>query len=198
MKVLLSIIVSLGLSSMVFGDVNISADVFNRYVWRGTDFGNAVSIQPSIEYSSAYFTLGAWSAWAINGAAGGNENDLYVSTAAGPLTLTVTDYFFPSYQGADDIFTLDNHVLEVSVGGTFSDISGLVATNISGDDDHSTYLELGYRAFTLGMGSGGYVTNGSDFTVVNVAVNATKDIFSASYVINPEQKTSFLVFGISL
>ena len=63
--------------------VGFGADVVNRYVWRGTDFGNAVSVQPGMSISSGNIEVGAWSSWAITGA-GANENDLYVSFLVRP------------------------------------------------------------------------------------------------------------------
>ena len=56
-------------------DVGFGADVVSRYVWRGTDFGNAVSVRPGMSYSTGSVEGGAWSSWAINGG-GANENDL--------------------------------------------------------------------------------------------------------------------------
>ncbi len=102
--------------SIAYGEVSVGVDVFNRYVWRGTDYGNSASVQPTLEYSSGVFTVGAWGAWSTTGAPGGNENDLYISTHVGPVALTVTDYFFPSYAGGDDILSLGNHIIELSAG----------------------------------------------------------------------------------
>ena len=38
---------------------SVSCDVASKYVWRGTDFGNSPSVQPSILYTSGSLTLGA-------------------------------------------------------------------------------------------------------------------------------------------
>ena len=77
--------------------VSFGADVVNRYVWRGTDFGNAVSVQPGMSISHGNIEVGAWSSWAISGSEiiGGNfnENDLYASFSAGPIGITLTDYY---------------------------------------------------------------------------------------------------------
>lgn len=185
--------------SMAQAEPVIGLDVVSRYVWRGTDFGNAASIQPSIQYSKAGFTLGAWGAWAVNGAPGGNENDLFLSRQIGPVEVTLTDYFFPGYSGAEDIFDLDDHIIELSGSFTIGPIDALIASNLSGDDDNSSYLELSYGLVSLGMGNGFYtVKDDPDFNLVSVAFTATRDIYTISYILNPEQKTSFLVFGLSL
>ena len=44
----LSIMYSLLVLSMLYGEVTIGADVVSRYVWRGTDYGNAAAVQPGI------------------------------------------------------------------------------------------------------------------------------------------------------
>ena len=182
--------------SSSFAQMSVGVDIFNRYVWRGTDFGNSASIQPSIEYSTMGVTLGAWGAWSVTGAPGGNENDLFVSTSLGPVDITLTDYFFPAYTGADNILDIDNHILEIATGGEIGPLSALVAMNISGDDDNSAYLELGYKVFTLGLGNGFYSTDGN-FAPVSIGLSGEKDNISVSYIINPDQETSFLVVGMS-
>ena len=101
----LSILYTLLLSTILYGEITIGADVVSRYVWRGTDFGNAAAVQPSIEtviLNSTYgpfgpITIGAWGSWALNGATNGNECDLYASTTVGPVGIIITDYFFPEY-----------------------------------------------------------------------------------------------------
>ncbi len=199
MKTITSLLITLSLVGVALGQTSIGVDVYNRYVWRGTDFGNSASVQPSIEYALGSVTMGAWGAWSPSGAPGGNENDLYLSTSVGPVGLTVTDYFFPVYTGSDAIFDLDNHVIELSAGVDLGPIATLVAYNVSGDDDNSAYLEFAYGPVTLGMGNGFY-TRGDDpdFGVVSLGVSASRDIYSVSYILNPEQETSFLVFGFSL
>ena len=195
----LSIMYSLLVLSMLNGEVTIGADVVSRYVWRGTDFGNAAAVQPGIETTVGPVTLGAWGSWSISPGpadASGNECDLYASTTVGPVGLTLTDYFFPAYAGTDSLLNLDIHVFELSAGADVGPVSILAAANVSGDDDNSTYLELTYGAFSLGLGNGAYSTDG-EFAPVSLGISASRDNFSASYIINPDQETSFLVFGVN-
>ena len=195
----ISIMYSLLVLSMLYGEVTIGADVVSRYVWRGTDYGNAAAVQPSIETTIGPVALGAWGSWSISPGpadASGNECDLYVSTTVGPVGLTLTDYFFPAYAGTDSLLNLDMHVFELSAGADVGPVSLLAAANVSGDDDNSTYLELTYGAFSLGLGNGAYSTDG-EFAPVSIGVSASRDNFSASYIINPDQETSFLVFGVN-
>ena len=195
----LSIMYSLLVLSMLYGEVTIGADVVSRYVWRGTDYGNAAAVQPGIETAVGPVTLGAWGSWSISPGpadASGNECDLYASTTVGPVGLTLTDYFFPAYAGTDSLLNIDIHVFELSAGADVGPVSLLAAANVSGDDDNSTYLELTYGAFSLGLGNGAYSTDG-EFAPVSIGVSASRDNFSASYIINPDQETSFLVFGVN-
>ena len=195
----LSILNSLLILSMLYGEVTIGADVVSRYVWRGTDFGNAAAVQPGIETAVGPVTLGAWGSWSISPGpadASGNECDLYASTTVGPVGLTLTDYFFPAYAGTDSLLNVDIHVFELSAGADVGPVSVLAAANVSGDDDNSTYLELTYGAFSLGLGNGAYSTDG-EFAPVSLGISASRDNFSASYIINPDQETSFLVFGVN-
>jgi hypothetical protein len=195
----LSIMNLLLILSMLNGEVTIGADVVSRYVWRGTDFGNAAAVQPSIETTIGPVALGAWGSWSISPGpadASGNECDLYASTTVGPVGLTLTDYFFPAYAGTDSLLNVDIHVFELSAGADVGPVSVLAAANVSGDDDNSTYLELTYGAFSLGLGNGAYSTDG-EFAPVSIGVSASRDNFSASYIINPDQETSFLVFGVN-
>ena len=197
----LPIVSSLLVSSILYGEVTIGADVVSRYVWRGSDYGNAVSVQPSIETLFGPVTVGAWGSFPLTdpigtSATAGNECDLYASTTIGPVDLTLTDYFFPAYAGTDSLLNVDKHVFELSGGADVGPISVLAAANVSGDDDNSTYLELTYGAFSLGLGNGAYSTD-EEFAPVSIGVSASRDNFSASYIINPDQETSFLVFGVN-
>jgi len=91
---------------------------------------------------------------------------------------------------------LDIHVFELSVSTDVGPVSILAAANMSGDEDNSTYLELTYGAFSLGLGNGAYSTDG-EFAPVSIGVSASRDNFLASYIINPDKETSFLVFGVN-
>ena len=195
----LSIMYSLLVLSMLYAEVTIGADVVSRYVWRGTDYGNAVAVQPGIETAVGPIAVGAWGSWSISPGpadASGNECDLYASTAVGPVGLTVTDYFFPAYAGTDSLLNVNKHTIELSAGADVGSVSLLAAANLSGDDNNSTYLELTYGAFSLGLGNGAYSTDG-EFAPVSLGISASRDNFSASYIINPDQETSFLVFGVN-
>ncbi|MDE2704074.1 MAG: hypothetical protein OXI35_03335 [Gemmatimonadota bacterium] len=195
--------------------VGFGADVVNRYVWRGTDFGNAVSVQPGMSISSGNIEVGAWSSWAISGGEA-NENDLYVSFSSGPVGITLTDYYFPT-QDFDEVKTDDAffsysdedgvHWLEISASLAPDGVplSALVAYNVSGDADDSFWAEATYDlgemeetavSVTAGFGNGAYTTD-ADPALVSVGLNMSKGDYFASYILNPDRETTFLVFGRS-
>lgn len=108
--------------------VSLGADAVNRYVWRGTDFGQSMSIQPDLSFSAGGFTIGSWASYAVSPqSAAANEHDLYASysieTSGGTFSLGVTDYYFPSPAPATpDFFDYDgdagSHDIEPSVSYT--------------------------------------------------------------------------------
>lgn len=190
--------------------VGFGADVVNRYVWRGTDFGNAVSVQPGMSISHGNIEVGAWSSWAITDG-GANENDLYISFSSGPIGITLTDYYFPGLTGDDSFFSYSNedavHILEISASLALDGmpLSALAAFNFSGDPDDSFWVEATYDlgemeetavSVTAGFGNGVYTTD-TDPALVSVGLNMSKGDYFASYILNPDKESSFLVFGRS-
>jgi hypothetical protein len=157
--------------------LSIGADIVARYIWRGQTLSNTPAIQPGLEYSvgndKVGFSLGFWGSFSVAGTIG-TEFDLYASFYAGPLSITFTDYFFPSEPlaiGASEGYwnyktDMDNgqnsmdvsgHIYELmlSLGSDDFPLSGFVATNIGGGDvltdganglknGFSTYIELDY------------------------------------------------------
>ncbi|MEE2657686.1 MAG: hypothetical protein VX733_04220 [Candidatus Latescibacterota bacterium] len=190
-------------------DVGLGADVVNRYVWRGTDFGNAMSIQPSISYSTETLEVGAWSSWAVNDGAA-NENDLYLSFNAGPVSLTLTDYFFPAAAPADFFNYSDEdgiHIIEVSAGLDLGTGSVMGAINVLGDGENSLWLEASLPlealssgdvdvGLTVGAGNGVYTTD-TDPMVAQVSLDVSNDTYFGQYILNPDAEISFLVVGRS-
>jgi|GEM_PF-3187968 hypothetical protein len=116
------------------GPLGIGADLVSRYVWRGTDFGNSASVQPYIAYATGNLEIGAWSSWALTAAgAGANENDLYISYSAGPVGLTLTDYYFPESNKFFDYADDGKHILEISASLGVEAFSLMGAFNFRGD-----------------------------------------------------------------
>ncbi len=214
------------------GSFKIGADVVSSYIWRGSEFGNSPAIQPSITYTASNgVSLGAWGSYAIerstdgaNGSYRYQEVDLTLTVPAGPLSLSVTDYYVPDLStGSPDYrtnstraFDFSRHsssTLEAEAGYTAGDLSLLAAYNFAGVDRHHAYYgEASYKFFSskdgysakaiAGVGSKYYYGGDSSNTerklaLVNTGISVSKDRFTASYVYNPISEKSFLVFVAS-
>ena len=84
-------------------------------------------------------------------------------------------------------------------------MSALVAYNVSGDADDSFWAEATYDlgeieetavSITAGLGNGVYTTD-TDPALVSVGLNMSKGDYFASYILNPDKESTFLVFGRS-
>ena len=204
---------------------SIGADVVSRYVWRGTDFGESLSIQPALTLAFGNLEGGAWGSYSVSpSGAAANENDLWATYTVtidngASVSLGITDYYFP---GPEAIGYLANeaHTLELSIGFTgpesmpISLFGGMLAKN---DPDNSVYLEASMpftaeNGVELGLVAG-MVTGESEFygtegaALVNLGVSASMaleitDSFAppvtVSYIVNPDAERAFLVFGMSL
>ena len=203
--------------------VSIGADVVSRYVWRGLDFGESMSVQPALTLGAGGFEFGAWGSYSISAdGASANENDLWftytVTTSSGAsFAVGATDYYFPG-PDADGFSYKSAHTWEFSLAFAGPEAFPLsLFAGLINDDDKPMYLEaglplpagegmeLGLHAGMVTAASGFYDTEGA--AVVNLGITAGKELqiteslalpMSVSYVINPDQDRAFLVFGISL
>jgi hypothetical protein len=87
---------------------SVGADLVSRYIWRGADYGNSPSIQPSLAFTVAGFKAGFWGSYGlgqyskqINDSTMANmghyaEFDMYLSYTWKGITLMAYDYFFPN------------------------------------------------------------------------------------------------------
>ena len=201
---------------------NLGADVVSRYVWRGTDYGESASVQPVLSFAAGGFEVGTWASYAMNPeGAPANEHDIWASYTAGPVTLGITDYYFPNV--SPDFFDFDgngdgSHSIEAfaSVTGPASLPLSLFAGYFAHNDpDGSIYLNLSYPLsvdgidLSVGVGASAvesalYGTEG--FGIVEINLAASKSIpltdafslpLSVAYILNPYAEKSFLVLGVS-
>lgn len=178
--------------------VTVGADFVNRYVWRGFDFGESFSVQPTLAISGGNFEIGSWASYSIAAdGAGANEHDLYVgysveSEQAGTFSVGLTDYYFPSPDGGG-FFNFDSdgdgsHWLEpyasYSAPGSFP-VTIYLALMAHNDPDNSLYLEgslpleVGGTAlsatFGLVVGESAFYSVEST-SVVNMSLSAEKEL----------------------
>ena len=139
---------------------NAAADVMNRYVWRGTDFGSSPSIQPTLSLGVGNFEIGYWGALSTMG--NYNEVDLYAKYNYKGFSIMATDYFFP-VSGTPEIksqryFNWSDETTGHAIEGAlsyknldvmpFSFLAGVFVyaadKDIEGENRYSTYLEGTY------------------------------------------------------
>ena len=101
---------------------DFGADVVSSYVWRGTQFGQGMHIQPWMTVGNGGFEGGIWGSFPTTAGGGGDELDLYVAYDFGPLAITITNYTFPdgtgNYGDGSGLFEGDMEIsLSTEVGG---------------------------------------------------------------------------------
>jgi hypothetical protein len=74
--------------------INVGADVMSRYIWRGSDYGNSPSVQPTLSFDIGNFEIGYWGAISIT--SNYLESDLYLKYTIKGFSFGVTDYFIPA------------------------------------------------------------------------------------------------------
>jgi len=179
--------------------LDIGADLVSRYLWRGTDYGQSPSIQPTINFTTGGFELGVWGAYQLGRDASElptDELDLYLgytfTLGNTSLGFIVTDYYFPNAGGRFGNFDNNGkgaHIIEVGTTFTLTEsipfyLSGYV--NVYNDPDYSSYFEVGYSTsihevgldLFIGATPGGqnqyYGTK--NFSVINTGITASKSI----------------------
>ena len=199
-------------------EVSFGADLVSRYVWRGFDFGQSAAAQPYIELTSGDFTVGTWGSFGISDASS-NELDLYASYAFGPITVGVTDYYFPTdapdigVTGGSDYFNFDDggdgaHYIEPFVsydGGDAIPLGITIAPMLYNDPEFSTYIEAstGFEVsgVELGLALGSLVVldeddvDGSALYGTSKTATVTNIMLSAGREIPITDQFSLPVFG---
>jgi len=180
-------------------EISLGADLVSRYIWRGTDFGNSPSIQPTLAISYSGFEIGTWGAYQLGRDAivkPADEIDFFVGYSVGigntTLNLLATDYYYPNSGNKFGNFKNDglgSHIIETSASLSGPESLPLyisASVNVYNEVDNSAYFEIGYStslqnttlSFFAGATTGGdnlyYGT--SNFNVINVGVTAVKDI----------------------
>ncbi len=206
--------------------VNAGADLVSTYVWRGMNLAPA-SFQPSLGFSVAGFSLGAWGSADFEH--GVNEFDLAAAYNISCVTFGLTDYCGAYTRLEDGTFPkygdYDNHILEANAALDFGAISDkfklTIAANVNlvndkddnDDEQYSTYIEFGYPvtvgdvdvAFALGLTPAeGLYSDG--FNVTNISIKGSRTVkitpdFSipvfAQAVLNPYTEQTYMIFGIT-
>ena len=197
-------------------EVAVGVDAVSKYVWRGTAVGSGVAVQPSADYTldvangllaEGGTTVGLWGSYSlVNGV--NDEINIALAQTVGSATITVTDYYFPVAAGtgagnsffefADD----GGHAVEVGASVDVANASLFLGRFISGATKEDTYAELSYPlsddfSLVLGVGDGALAAEG-DFALVNAGLVVTGDSgYGASFTVNPDAETAYLVVSKS-
>ena len=200
-------------------ELNVSVDLMNRYVWRGTEYGSGPSIQPTIEFSKGVFSIGAWGAYSTGSASAETyfaEADLYTSISLkNGLSFGLTDYYYPGSSWMEFGDSISSHAFELNLGYEISGFS--IAANYilnnsidgAGSDGGDMYFELGYSndAFNAFIGGGdGWHTKNRNMQICNIGIGTSKEIkvtdtfsipVTGTAIVNPNTEQLFLVVGVS-
>jgi len=188
---------------------NTGLDIYSSYVWRGAKFGTGPAFQPTVEFSTGGFAIGAWGSYSA-GSEEAAEADLYAGYSfelgeKSSLSFTLTDYYFPGSEWMNG----KSHYIEpmVSLGISSFTLTGAYMMNDGAGD---IYLEAGLTAgpvdLTLGGGDGAYTMDG-EFNICNIGISTSKEIkitdsfslpISGAAILNPSSEQFHIVVGISL
>ena len=219
-KKFLGVMVALAIFAVpAFADITVGVDAVSKYVWRGTAVGSGVAVQPSADYTldvangllaEGGTTVGLWGSYSlVNGV--NDEINIALAQTVGSATITVTDYYFPFATGeertregnsffefADD----GGHAVEVGASVDVANASLFLGRFVSGATKEDTYAELSYPlsddfSLVLGVGDGALAAEG-DFALVNAGLVVTGDSgYGASFTVNPDAETAYLVVSKS-
>ena len=196
---------------------NTGADIFSSYIWRGTIYGRGPAVQPSIEYASGNFTLGAWGSFDFNGY---QETDLYfIYSLRSGLEIGLTDYYFMDLRYFDYSSSSGSHAFELNMRftrGNFNIQANYIVNKAdgAGSAGGDKYFEAGYvfKSFNLFIGAGdGWHTLNPEmgrgrFNLCNVGIGTTKTIIvtdsfnipvKGQLVLNPDKEQLSVIIGFS-
>lgn len=198
--------------------LNISGDFYSSYVWRGTQYGTGMAIQPSIKYSNSRFLAGAWGSCDFNGY---READLYFSVLlpAG-FNAGVTAYYYPGLKYNDWSSETGSQAYELNLGMVLGglNLNGNYIINKAGgagSEGGDIYFQASYQfsfvSLFAGAGNGWHTYESdageSDFNLCNLGITATKSIrvtdtfsipLTGQLIFNPDRQQMYLVFGLSI
>lgn len=226
----LIILVSINLSTNAQGKVSVSPSLTSRHYWRGIMVSNSANLEVDMAYTNKNFTFGAWGGYALDNTY--SEFDFHVGYKFNEfVNIAVWDLFANRDRASIDdynYFDLDkkttNHLIDATVNFNFGEKFPLTASwstmlygrdlNAEGNQNYSSYLELGYPAtisgqkisFFAGMNMFEECVYGQSVGFVNVGASASHDIkISDNYslstwakiAINPQAETANLIFGVN-
>lgn len=222
-SMLLAVLILMGGTTLYSQDEETSpfkagADFYSSYIWRGTKLGTGPAVQPVLEFSSGFFTSGAWGSFDFSGY---QEVDLYLSLSLpSGFSVGITDYYSPDLRYFDYSAASGSHAFELNLAFSGEKLSfeadyilneaGGIGS--AGDD---LYLQAGFsfRHFSLFAGAGnGWLLNDPEadngkIKLCNLGLEVSRSIritdtfeipVVGQLIFNPDREQLFLVVGFTL
>jgi len=197
---------------------NAGADLYSSYIWRGTKLGTGPAVQPVLEFSSGFFTSGAWGSFDFRGY---QEVDIYLSfSLPSGFSVGITDYYSPDLRYFDYSVESGSHAFELNLAFTGERLSFeadyiLNEAGGIGSAGSDLYLQAGFsfRYFSLFAGAGnGWLLNDPEadngkIKLCNLGLEVSRsvkitDTFEipvlGQLIFNPAREQLFLVIGFTL
>lgn len=203
----------------------VSAELVSRYLWRGLDLHDGVSLQPDVHLSRGELAVGVWSSWALDG--GYHEVQTYLEwsrdLAPGTVTLSVYDYFYPKeeagffdFGGVSDGEPTGGHTVEFGAAFTPAALPVTLGLwwNAHNDPDRALVLEATTEHSFAGVDVAGeasmllkdsptyYEAGGGDLLGYGVSVSrvvplgSAEPYVSARLVRSALEGKTYLVFAV--
>jgi hypothetical protein len=192
------------------------ADLYSSFVWRGTKFSGP-AVQPVIEFSTGFFTAGAWGSFDFNNY---QEVDLYLSFAlTEAVSIGIQDYYLPGLPYFDYSHASGSHAFEINLNYSGENVSLEAdyvineaggAGSLGGDLYFEAGISFDYFSVFMGAGNGWHtydpVEDEAAFNVCNIGLEVSKDIVitdrfsipvTGQLIFNPDSQQMFLVVGFT-
>ena len=197
---------------------NTGADFYSSYIWRGTKLGTGPAVQPVLEFSSGFFTSGAWGSFDFSGY---QEVDLYLSfSLPSGFSVGITDYYSPDLRYFDYSAASGSHAFELNLAFSGEKLNFeadyiLNEAGGIGSAGNDLYLQAGFsfRHFSLFAGAGnGWLlgdpeTDNDKIKLCNLGLEVSRTIkitetfeipVLGQLIFNPDREQLFLVVGFTL
>jgi len=184
--------------------LTLSLELKSRHSWRGGLSTRSWNVQPTLEYAVLKnITLGAWGCYTTTNDY--SEIDLYATYTAGPVCVTLYDYFNPTpNENAPNhhFFNFDKestgHQIDATIDYSFESVPlKLMASTIvygadlnqNGSNRYSTYFEASYLQKLKSGQTVSYFIGGtphesmyySNANIVNLGLKVSQDIMISRY-----------------
>lgn len=205
-----------------------SAEIFiqSRHVWRGSQMGNDIAIEPSITFACNRFSFNVWAAITPDNSY--SEIDLIPSYTFNPFKLSLLNYYNPVPGDLNRYLNFkegkSRHSLELTLDNYSVEkkkLKWMIGTFLAGDRNlvtgkslYSTYLEFKYP-FTIWVIDvnpfvgitpfHGYYAD--KFAVIHTGISFGKELdlklpfkipLSLSYIANPHNQKNFIILSVGV